>query len=258
MSSKKRKAPAPKDIVQGTRTLGRMIGRPAVFFHCKKAGGIIAAESANERTVAQLAEIDPRVTSIRPQPFTLDILTGALFNSREELEIARRTRVRVEATQRDYTPDFIMQLADGRSMIVEVKDSRYPGDASYLSKIEHAKSILRSRGHGFLTVSFRYDQTTPLVFNAATLSLEKNRIHSAAFSTELAEQVDTLLKDGTASLSSTLQSLGLKLRDAPSLILLGMLSADLSTECLTANTSVAAASGSLGHLELLPFPEVTP
>jgi hypothetical protein len=139
-----------------------------------------------------------------------------------------------------------------------VKDSRYPGDASYLSKIEHAKSILRSRGHGFLTVSFRYDQTTPLVFNAATLSLEKNRTHSGTFCAALAEQVDTLLKDGTASLSSTLQSLDLKLCDAPSLILLGMLSADLRTECITANTAVAAASGTLGHLELLPLTEVTP
>ncbi|WP_159099459.1 hypothetical protein [Parazoarcus communis] len=253
MPNQKRKSSAPRNVIQGNRTLGRIGGRQAVFYNCRKAGGIIAAESPNERTVAQLADLDPRVVALQPQPFTVDVHSGALYTSREELEIARCTRVRVDATQRDYTPDFLLQLADGQRIVVEVKDVRYPGDVCYISKVEKAKAILKRRGHGFLTIAFRYEQTSPLVFNASVLSSEKNRDPQTLTPEDLSGQLDTLLCDTSAPLGHTMKALGLNMRTAAYFVLNGLLSANLHEECLNVHTLVTVAGGSLTHLELLPL-----
>lgn len=136
MNTPKRPPTAPKHTVQGARVLGRISGRPAVFYHSRKAGGILALESAGERVIAQLAELDPRVKSISAQPFALDVITGKVFTTRRDLEDARKARVSVNALRRDYTPDLLLVLHDGRRIIIEVKDPRHPlhqGNRTFMS-----------------------------------------------------------------------------------------------------------------------------
>lgn len=256
MAKPKHSRPEPKNTLQGTRILGRIGGRPATFFKSKKAGGILTLESAGERTIAQLAELDPRVRSIAAQPFSLDVSTGRLYTSREALAEARDERHSLEARHRDYTPDLLLELVNGLKPAVEVKDPRYPGDALYKAKLAKAHLILKMRGQSLLTIYFRYQETAPLVHNAELLSRIQYADNPIRDLGELAYRIDTVLGSDETELAKLLPALGIDLREAGLLVLHGLLSADLRSRTLDADTRVRAAGGSLDHLQLLPLDEV--
>lgn len=256
MTKPKHSRPEPKNTLQGTRILGRIGGRPAIFFKSRKAGGILTLESAGERTVAQLAELDPRVRSIAAQPFSLDVATGRMYTSREALAEARKQRHSFEARERDYTPDLLLELVDGLKPVVEVKDPRYPGDAPYQAKLAKARLILKMRGQSFLTVFLRYQETAPLVQNAELLSRVQYAGSPQRDLGELATRIDAVLGSDETKLRDLLPALGLDLREAGPLLLHGLLSTDLRSSPLSADVRVRAAGGSLEHLQLLPLDEV--
>lgn len=256
MTAKKRPPPPPKHTVQGARTLGRISGRPAVFYFSRKAGGILALESAGERVIAQLAELDPRVKSISPQPFALDVITGKVFKTRRELEDARKTRSKIDAVRRDYTPDLLLVLHDGTRLIVEVKDPRYAPRDEYREKLETARRLITMRGERFLLIPLQYEETAPLVRNAELLAQALFTPLSPDLIRAVSEKVAALPADAPTALRDVMPALGLTLRDAPALITSGVLSADLAGRVLDGRTLVRAAHGSLSHLELLPLNEV--
>ncbi len=253
MNAPKRPPTAPKHTVQGARVLGRISGRPAVFYHSRKAGGILALESAGERIIAQLAELDPRVKSISPQPFALDVITGKVFTTRRDLEIARKARVSVDALRRDYTPDLLLVLHDGRRIIIEVKDPRHALHPDYRAKLNTAQRLFAMRGEHFLLIPLQYTESAPLVHNTELLAralvhpLAPGVIHAVS------EQIDTLLGGNQMALRDLMPALGLTLREAPALITAGALETDLARVVVNGRTLVRAAHGSLSHLELLPI-----
>lgn len=235
MPKPKHSRPEPKNTLQGTRILGRIGGRPAIFFKSRKAGGILTLESAAERTVAQLAELDPRVRSIAAQPFSLDVKTGRMYTSREALAEARKQRHSVDARERDYTPDLLLDLFNDLRPIVEVKDPRYPGDASYQAKLAKVSLILKMRGQSFLTIFLRYQETAPLVQNAELLSRVQYSDNPHRDLGALATRIDAVLGSDETTLRDLLPALGLDLREAGPLLLHGLLSADLRSTPLTAD-----------------------
>lgn len=255
MTTHKRLPPAPKQTVQGARELGRISGRPAVFYHSRKAGGILALESAGERVIAQLAELDPRVKSISPQPFSLDVITGMAFKTRRELHEARKARVRVDALRRDYTPDLLLVLHDGRRIIVEVKDPRRALRDEYREKLETAQRMLAMRGEHFLLTPLVYAESAAIVHNAELLARALVEPSAPSDMCVLSESIGNLLHSDQMSLCDLMRLLGLTMRDAPALIATGVLEADVAQVILNARTLVRAANGSLSHLEILPLGE---
>lgn len=257
MPRPKHSHPAPRNTVQGARVLGRITGRQAVFYSSRKAGGILALESASERVIAQLAELDPRVKSISPQPFALDVITGKVFKTRRELEDARMTRSKIDAARRDYTPDLLLVLHDGTRLIVEVKDPRHLPRDEYREKLETARRMITMRGERFLLIPLQYDETAPLVRNAELLAQALFTPPSSNLIRAVSEKVAALRADTPAALRDLVPALGLTLRDVPALITTGVLEADLAGRVLDGRTLVGAAHGSLSHLELLPLDEFT-
>lgn len=256
MTATKRAPLPPKHTVQGARPLGRISGRPAAFYFSRKAGGILALESAGERVIAQLAELDPRVKSISPQPFALDVITGKVFKTRRELEDARKTRWKIDALRRDYTPDLLLVLHDGTRLIVEVKDPRYLPRDDYREKLETAQRLIKMRGERFLLIPLQYEETSAIVRNAELLAQALFTPLASDLICAVSEKVAALLADAPAALRDLMPALGLTLRDAPALITSGVLGADLAGGALNGRTLVRAAHGSLSHLELLPLNEV--
>lgn len=249
-------AAAPQNTVQGARPLGRISGRPAIFFYSRKAGGTLALESAGERIIAQLAELDPRVKTISAQPFSLDINTGKVFKTRRELEAARRGRKVVDALRRDYTPDLLLVLHDHTRIVVEAKDSRHLlTDPLDQAKHERAKRILAMRGDRLLLIPLQYDESTPLIHNAELLSRSLFQSVDPSVISQLSERIEAVLGDAAMRLGDLVRELGLTLRDAPQLITHGAISADLSRIVLNADAPVCSARGSLSHLELLNLGE---
>ncbi|NMG49314.1 hypothetical protein GO613_14545 [Azoarcus communis] len=258
MNTPKRRTKAPKHTVQGARILGRISGRPAVFYDSRKAGGILALESASERVIAQLAELDPRVKSISPQPFALDVITGKVFKTRAELEDDRKSRQSVDSLRRDYTPDLLLVLHDDTRIIVEAKDARHLPQGEYLKKLDTARRIFAMRGERFVLIPLKYDERAPIVYNAERLALAltqplaPNVIHDASC------KVSTLLANEQIPLGDLMPQLELDLRMAPSLIVTGVLEADICSGPINRKTLVRAAYGSLSHLEILTLEEVKP
>lgn len=250
----KRKPRGPSALVdQGARVLGRISGRPAALYHCVKAGGIIAVESPGERTVAQLADLDPRVRAIKQQPFCLDVMTSDMYDTRDELFAARRERMVVDAKRRDYTPDFLLTLTCGRHVAVEVKDTRYPGDDTYRAKLMDAQALLNSKGLELIVLMLTYDPDLPIVFNANVLTTARHSFHGDLDLLAAHEALERSIGPGSAPLGEALTSVGLTLREAPMLILGSTLKTDLRARRICAHSEVSLAYGDMSPFELLPL-----
>lgn len=242
----------PVSVSQGIRYLGRVSGREAVIYHCRKANGIIALESPLEKTVAQFADIDPRVIAVKAQPFTVDVVSGHIHHSRQELLQARQLRNVADVSIREYTPDFAFTMRNGHTAAIEVKDERFIGNKSYWKKIAQVKTILRQRGYEFYLVKLVYEEHWALIQNIELLCSYLS-IGDSNISTEQLNSLEDFVQDEISTLGNLCGHLNLTLRDAPALILRGVVSCDLSLSRLNINSPVGLGFGDLSHLEILQF-----
>lgn len=258
MANKSQRQGPSAVVQQGSRKLGGVGGRAAVLHYSRKAEGTIALESVAERALVQIADIDPRVRGIKAQPFTVDVVTGALYYTKEELKQARQGRQRAEARIRDYTPDLSLDIVTGHTVIVEAKDERFleaEEADEYWKKIERARSILLQRGYDFQLVPTNAKLNHPLFANAAILSAFANQSSNTPYSEQL-EAVERLFQEVPApTLRDVLKVTSTSLREAPMWFLSGVISADLKSVAIGINTLVTAAFGDLGHLQLFPLGE---
>ena len=93
-----------------------------------KADGDAFVESANESTTMLALEVDPRVVSIDPQPFTVRLGLSRVFATRLEAvgdePRARPAPVDADAPQeRIYTPGFLVELTTAQAWVVEPKSA---------------------------------------------------------------------------------------------------------------------------------------
>lgn len=234
--------------------MGKVGGRGSLLYSSVKAGGIIAVESPAEATIAQLADLDPRVIKLRAQPFTIDIPTNRLLRTQEELKTARSERKKPEVSAREYTPDFEIDLGSGAPWVVESKTSQHvPGD-SYWEKLGHAATLIRGRGYQFAVIKMPAAMDHPLVTNAALLTSFR-RLPGGVSAHWLAQLEHHA--QGLGTLVDALQLCDLSLREAPLLFLTGLLSADLGNVPIRADMQVSYAGGDLSALELLPLQEAS-
>lgn len=242
----------PESVVQGVRLLGRVSGRVSVVYFSQKAGGFIPLESPTEKTVAQLADLDPRIVRLQAQPFTLDVLTGTIYETREELLLGRQTREKNDVKVREYTPDFLLITLDGRRIVVEVKAEQFPGPEEYQLKLAQAKKILDANGYEFILVTLQHAPNFPITQNADLLtSFARN--YRGTLSADQIAYAEELLEIGPRELGTVCQEIKLSLREAPALILTGVVSLDLTVSRLNVASQVACAYGDLAHLAILPL-----
>lgn len=251
VSKKRRPKGMPESVQQGSRILGRTGGRPATLFMGYN-NSLHPCESPLELAVGNLACLDPRVREVTSQPFTIDIVTGDILCSREARAEHRKLRAHPEVKVREYTPDFRFSLIDEQSIIVEVKDPRYAHDEQYWEKVEHAARILRSNGHQFCVISMAYEPTHPLVQNGELLRYVGQNFDDPGIDRQL-DDLTEQFGDSTVALGAVSARLGLTLREAPILLLRGIVSADIASERICAAMPVQLAYGDLQHLQILTF-----
>lgn len=249
-NKKRRPKGMPESVQQGSRILGRT-GRPATLLRGPN-DSLIPCESPLELAVGNLICIDPRALEVISQPFTIDIVTGDILHTHEERNKHRALRAHPEVKLREYTPDFRVGLAGGQSIVVEVKDSRYLRDEKYWQKVEQAASILQSNGHEFCVIDMAYEPMLPLVQNGELLRYVGENFDDPGIDL-LSEELYKQFGDSIVPLQAICTSLGLSLRDAPILLLKGIVSADIASERISAAMPVQLAFGQLQHLQILNF-----
>lgn len=240
----------PSELVeQGSRVLARVCGRPAILVSSRKANGIVAVESALEKTVVQLADLDPRVVELKPQPFTLDIFSGERFLTPVEQKEARAKRKGAGRLSL-YTPDFMLRLSNGEVLILEVKHDRFPGDLEYQHKLAQAAEVLRSQGYLFVRLDINSDPLSALTANAQILGtrpLNGTDILPRA----VCDAVEEALAKSPLPISLLLSRAGIERQTIPVLFRTGLIAGPLSTEQITTRMVVYWSGGDLSALELL-------
>ena len=114
MKIDKRAAPTARRIHK------RGLKKRAYFLSTKKSLGIMQLESRDEADAARALALDPRVVSFRPQPMTIEMNSGRVFQTKEALfEAFRGTGYKPKV----YTPDFEVQLTT-KPVFMETKASR--------------------------------------------------------------------------------------------------------------------------------------
>lgn len=84
----------------GIRPIAPTYGRASFLSYSHRSGYTHATESANERLVSQMLDIDPSFKSHQAQPFTVDVLEQRLIHARAERNKLSATRKKTSEMRR--------------------------------------------------------------------------------------------------------------------------------------------------------------
>jgi hypothetical protein len=130
-------------------------------------GHELRVESSVEALAAVALDIDPRVTSIEPQPFSIRLDLLEIFPTKKAAQEAR-PKVPARADRKDpeqdciYTPDFRVGCG-GTSFVIECKLAHE--EERIAAKLEQWRSGLSAFGYSLLCVTDDDVQTPGLHFN---------------------------------------------------------------------------------------------
>ncbi len=236
----------------GIRQAARTYGKARIGTYAPKAGGHITVESDAERLTGHLLNIDPRVRSFKPQPFTVDLIAERLLFTREEVKEARRERGCRGAKRgvAEYTPDFAVVGLDGLQQAYEVKLQGWEGDDAYWAKLEHASRIMQANCYPLTTVVIPANERHPVLVNAQLLKTAQP-CKSAHLSQELIDRIERYCSCGPVLQRELCAALDVPTGLIPVLLLCGVLRADLIDQCIGSSLGLSAAWGDLGHLCLI-------
>lgn len=238
-----------KSVDTGTRLVARTFGKEALLSFSDKANGVHVFENDAERLVSKLLGFDPRVRRFLPQPFAVDLVEGRLLRTAEQRDAAVSKYASVKGPTL-YTPDFYVEFADGRLLVLEVKLDRYQGSEADQVRFGRAKKVFTNYGHEFLHVVMPAELTHPLRSNIALL-------HQAALRKDMRPddavlfQVEDLARAGVCTLAEFAAGLGISVNLIPHLVVCGALSFDVIAHRLEGSAPMGAAHGSLEHLALM-------
>ncbi len=111
------------------------------WFPSIKAQRMVAFESLLERDALYLFEFSPAVANIQEQPFKLQYACG---------DVVRR-----------YTPDFALDLHDGRTVIVEIKPENKLLQADVAESLRCIEAAFMRQGQVFRVLSDLTIRTQP-------------------------------------------------------------------------------------------------
>ncbi len=206
----------------------------------KKSPGIIKLETRLETSTAISLTLDHRVKSFRPQPMTIEMDTGRVFSTKDQLH---RAFMGLEYKPRPYTPDFEVTL-ESETIFIETKHSRLIEKSP---EILEYPSIFKSYGLQLIVIDEAYFpevfcQNIRLLHPYQSLQLSSAEHQKIASAAEMAATLGELI---------THQQLPQKLILAA--ISQGVLHAELHTSRLGAATCIFAQKNSHCSLERLPL-----
>ena len=218
-----------------TRGLQKKVNRQA----CQKATGIVETECLGESIIVVAAEVDPRVRRLAPQPMTFDLNTGEIFPTKSALwEALQGTRYKPWV----YTPDFLFELMNGRTVFVEGRHSRWLRSNPDFYRVVRAMEEL---GHRIILV-------TEAMFTRAhhrnlriLRALPNRRMEPA-----IRELIETELPR-SVSFGQAQSLFGLTREQVYTALFHGLLATDISLAPFSDRTKLIRADGAVAHLQVL-------
>ena len=93
-------------------------------FYSESASQVLHFESRIESFLGLLAEYDPRVVSYSPQPISVELNSGYVFNTKSE-GVAHLKRLGLSHSTKFYTPDLLCIMHSGARRIYECKHTKF-------------------------------------------------------------------------------------------------------------------------------------
>jgi hypothetical protein len=246
MSTRKSKSTARPLGVRGHQKRSHLVAS-------SKAGGDTFVETADESTTMLALEIDPRVVSIDPQPFTVRLDLSKIFPTRSEAvraePRARPAPVDVEAPPESiYTPDFLAELAPAQPWVVESKSATEVQNIA--PALARRGRVLNDLGYHYLVVPSTEVEHLGLHANLVNLrdAMKYRRDNDAtALLDQLGDAVDTKQEEfALAELKGVVPDLSIYLG-----LVTGVIACDLRSGHLSVRTVLRKSYGDLSHLQLL-------
>ena len=127
-------------------------------------------DSRHELIAGYAMDLDPRIKTLQVQPFTLDVTTGEMLHTKDQLD-RYREKLKTRGRQASlYTPDFALTMQDQTVRIIAIKDAAWIDFTdSYARKIEAATELLKVKGIHFEILAGSYEDTLPCVQNLKLL-----------------------------------------------------------------------------------------
>ena len=230
------------------RELGRRgYQRPSLLMPCSTTGQVLRVESRLERLIAVALDVDPRVTGIAAQPFTIRLDAAQVYETQEQ---ARASVSDLPIERRKglvYTPDFWLELAGGAHVIVECKPKEKLLQLS--ADFDRIRSVLEGMGLRFLVITEEHVGYPSLEGNLIRIrdADKRFRMRDANFDFSWIE---------TLTESSEQISLGevLEVSDHETMlaaIATGVITVDLRAGPLSKWTPAMRSYGDLSHLQIL-------
>ncbi|MBB5417070.1 TnsA endonuclease N-terminal domain-containing protein [Paraburkholderia atlantica] len=231
----------------GIRRVAPTFGKALYQTYSTKSTGELV-ESDEERLVAHMLTLDPRVRAFKSQPFKVDLIDRLLLQTPEAVAEAR-LRHKGRLGPKFYTPDFAVDRHSAPRSAIEVKREGHAGDDDYKSVLERAAQILESAGYLF-SIAMMPASPHPLRSNLPLLKKAASR-HDLWPSPDWVQKIEAVCAGRHITLRALCAELGLSPSHVPALLVSGAVSADVASHAIWGEMVLAPALGDLSHLELL-------
>jgi len=236
-------------VETGARRVAPTYGKARFRTSSAQTGVGMLVESDAERFVAHILRLSPSVARFEPQPMVVDLVDGCVHWSAETVAEARRKH-RLLAGPKFYVPDFAVEWLGGQRGAIETKHEKYQGDSAYAQKLARAKSILADYGYDFVRAVVPEHPLNPLRSNVSLLTKASARKDLWPTEDQIG-QVEQLCAGQSVPLATVCQELGISASLLPSLLVRGVVSADIAKFFIRGDMMLHAAYGDLTHLDLL-------
>lgn len=221
-------------------------GRRALAFFSQKNSDLeVRVESGLELDVGLFLESDPRVLKYAAQPFFLELVTGRIFQKKEDCPKISGSKPRW------YTPDFLCRMHDGSQLAIDAKHSNF--HKRFDKRRPEITAALKQLGIGFCVIA--EDAMEPYArFNLCSMHGLRAPCYREFVATAIGE-INKLLEQNQIWRSVDLATHLSGGRPAVLAgILSGLLSANLRRPLFDAESELAASYGDLSHFILLELP----
>lgn len=240
-----------KDMATGVRHASSTFGKTANISFSTKVNdrAPFLVETEAERLVSQIISFAPDVIKCIPQGVAVDLITGTLLYTPEERQKAQRAHSNVDGDV-IYSADFLIDLAHGRQVAIEVKLDSFPGSEAYQQKLVNAAAVLERYGCAFWRVVIPANQLMPIWSNVPLIAQAHLRTDLKP-SEQVILSTQQALRHGPCAAREMLHALHMSANMLPVLVVNGIVGADLLDGHLKGDTRVESAQGDLSHLMLL-------
>ncbi|WP_429347312.1 hypothetical protein [Paraburkholderia sp. Clong3] len=232
----------------GIRRIAPTFGKALFLTYSTKSSGQLVVESDEERLVAHMLALDPRVSVFKAQPFKVDLIDGRLLKTPEAVNEAR-LKHKDRKGPKFYTPDFAVDRHTAPRSAIEVKREGHDGDDDYKSVLEQAKQILEAGGYLFSTVVMPAGPH-PLRSNLPLLKKAASRSDLWP-SPDFVQRIEAVCAGRRMTLRMLCAELDLSPNLVPALLVSGAVGADVVRYAIHGEMMLAPTLGDLSHLELL-------